>query len=120
MRFVVVLGLISTLSFFAQPVSGQQNAAAADVPNIKGVFGSPTTFGTHDEFASYGFAWGPADGQFGAIHRSETEYTFYGSGASARSCTKTPDSKEKEGVFAFTGSLDHVTGGNGCTSLFGP
>jgi hypothetical protein len=95
MRFPVLVSLIFLLSSFAQAVSGgnqstfsaldsisaapstsTDRSGAADIPKITGVFGSPITFGTHDEFAKYGFAWGPADGQFGAIPGDKKDYTF--------------------------------------------
>jgi hypothetical protein len=92
------------------------------VPLISGMLGSPVKFATHAELASYGFAWGPSDGQFGAIPAGGGKYIFYGTAASAPSCAGTPGGKggPKEGAFTFAGTLDHVTGSNGCTKLFGP
>jgi hypothetical protein len=87
------------------------------VPDIHGVFGSPVTFATHAELASYGFAFGPADGQFGAIPAGGNSYIFYGDAGSSSSCAGTKNAK---GTFSFTGTLDHVTGSNGCKRLFGP
>jgi len=87
------------------------------LPNIIGTFSSPTTFATHTTLAGYGFSFGPSDGQFGAIPASGMTYTFYGSAGSTALCAGTPNAK---GEFSFTGTLDQVTGSNGCTRLFGP
>jgi hypothetical protein len=81
------------------------------------VFSSPVTFATHTQLKGYGFSFGPSDGTFGAIPSGGKSYTFYGTAGSSSSCDGTPNVK---GVFTFTGTLDHVTGGNGCTRLFGP
>lgn len=127
MRNYVLSGLIVLLagSLLVSPSAVQVATAGATatppppIPTITGVFGKPTTFATHDEFARIGFAWGPADGQMGAIPHGNGEYTFYGSGASDPTCTS-PRSQQKRGVFAFTGTLEHLKGGDGCTRLFGP
>lgn len=95
--------------------SGMQ--AAASEPGVHYVAGAPATFATHTELERYGFAWGPSDGQFGAIPAGGTGYTFYGTAGSTSSCAGTP---RVRGVFTFTGTLDHVTGSNGCRRLFGP
>jgi len=91
--------------------------ATANVPDIRGVFGSPITFATHDELASYGFSFGPSDGQFGAIPAGNNTYIFYGDAGSNPSCVGTKNAK---GTFSFAGTLDHVTGSNGCKRVFGP
>jgi hypothetical protein len=88
------------------------------VPAMHYELGSPITFATHSEFASYGFLWGPSDGQFGAIAAGGGNYTFYGAAGSASACAGTPNARNG-GAFTFTGSLDHVTGSN-CKRLFGP
>jgi hypothetical protein len=89
------------------------------MPVISSVFSSPIVFATKTELESYGFSFGPSDGQFGAIPAGEASYTFYGTAGSrpGPSCAGTPNVK---GAFTFTGTLDHVTGSNGCTRLFGP
>jgi hypothetical protein len=92
------------------------NKSAVGLPNIRGAFGSPVIFATHDELVSYGFAWGPSDGQFGAIPVGNS-YIFYGTAGSGKSCAGT--AQAEEGAFTFTGTLDHVTGSNGCRKLFG-
>jgi hypothetical protein len=89
----------------------------ATMPVISYVLGSPVTFATHTELESYGFLWGPSDGQFGAIPDGDASYTFYGTAASNSNCTGTPN---VVGAFTFAGTLDHVTGSNGCRRLFGP
>jgi len=80
-------------------------------------FGTPVTFATHAELFSYGFQWGPSDGPFGAIPQGNGTYTFYGTGGSSPKCAGSPS---VNGVFTFTGTLDHIAGSNGCTRLFGP
>jgi hypothetical protein len=86
------------------------------VPAMHYELGAPVTFATHTELASYGFAWGPSDGQFGAIPTGGTSYRFYVSAGSASTCAGT---KNAHGTYTLTGTLDHVTGSN-CTRLFGP
>jgi len=101
-----------------------QNLAVSGPPGtpsvrvIHGVFGSPITFATHTQLQSYGFGFGPADTQFGAIPVGDGSYTFYGAAGntSASACGGTP--RAMNGAFTFTGTLDHVTGSN-CTRLFG-
>jgi hypothetical protein len=83
---------------------------------MRGVFGAPITFATHAELASFGFAAGPSDGLFGAIPAGGANYVFYGFAASSPSCAGTP---KVAGTYSFTGTLDHVTGSNGCIRLFG-
>jgi len=87
------------------------------IPSIVGTFGLPVTFATHTALVSYGFSFGPSDGQFGATPVSGKTYTFYGSAGSTASCVGTPS---VNGEFSFIGTLDHVTGSDGCTRLFGP
>lgn len=88
------------------------------VPDIRGVFGSPVTFATRAEFDGYGFQWGPSDGDLGAIPTGNGNYVFYGSGGSQSSCPDAPKTHDAEGVFTFSGTLDHVTSGNGCAPVF--
>jgi len=109
--FILVLVLIPS---YVSATSEAQ--ATATAPNISYVFGSPVTFATHTELQSYGFSFGPSDGQFGAIPAGGASYTFYGTAGSTRSCAGTPNVK---GAFTFAGTLDHVTGSNGCKRLFG-
>jgi hypothetical protein len=97
----------------ADPEAG--DAAAL---SVHGTFGAPITFATHTELVGYGFSFGPSDGQFGAIRTGTTSYTFYGTAGSTPTCAGTPGVKGS--AFTFTGTLDHVTGSNGCTRLFGP
>ena len=93
---------------------GEQATPA--VPAIQGVFGSPITFATHAQLQGYGFGFGPADGQFGAIPAGNGTYTFYGAaGNTTSSCAGTPNARN--GAFTFAGSLDHVTGSS-CKRLF--
>jgi hypothetical protein len=139
MRVFVLLGLMLALAACATPTATNPGSnipvatpmtasrsmtlsvtpttpATIGAPNIRGVFGSPVTFATHAQLEGYGFAWGPSDGQFGAIPAGGSNYIFYGAAAgSAPSCAV-----KGEGAFTFAGTLDNVTGSNGCKKLFGP
>ncbi len=101
------------------PISTPTMKGSVNVPEIRGVFGSPVTFATHAEFDGYGFAWGPSDGDLGAIPTGNGNYIFYGSGGSKPSCADAPKTHDAEGVFAFSGTLDHVMSGKGCARVFG-
>jgi len=96
---------------------GGGGGTSSGIPNVSGTFGSPVTFATHTQLASYGFSFGPSDGQFGAIPVSGATYTFYGSAGSTALCAGSPN---LNGEFSFTGTLNQVTGSNGCNRLFGP
>jgi hypothetical protein len=95
---------------------------AAQAPNFTSVkiasVSNPVTFATHAELERYGFSFGPSDGQFGAIATRGASYRFYGAAGSTSSCAGTPNVKGS--AFTFIGTLDHVTGSNGCRRLFGP
>jgi hypothetical protein len=91
---------------------------SAYIPNFTVTFGSPIAFATHAELASYGFLYGPSDGAFGGIATGATTYTFYGDAASNASCAGT--AKNLAGSYAFSATLDHVTGSAGCRRMFGP
>jgi hypothetical protein len=94
-------------------------AAAQNPPSVKiASVGNPVTFATHAELERYGFSWGPSDGQFGAIPTGGGRYRFYGAAGSTSSCAGTPNANNS--AFSFTGTLDHVTGRDGCKRLFGP
>ena len=104
----------------SQPATGPARQAvfrASGVPDVHAILGPPVTFATHTELASYGFSFGPSDGTFGAIPAGGSSYTFYGDAGSASSCAGTPS---VNGAFSFSGTLDHVTGSNGCRRVFGP
>jgi hypothetical protein len=88
------------------------------VPAMHYELGSPITFATHTELASYGFAWGPSDGQFGAIAAGGGNYTFYGTAGGTSACAGLQNANGD--ATTFTGTLDHVSGTNGCRKLFGP
>jgi hypothetical protein len=92
---------------------------ATTVPDIQGVFGVPITFATRAELDGFNFQWGPSDGDLGAIPTGNGNYAFYGSGGSKPSCPDAPKTHAAEGVFTFSGTLDHVTSGNGCARVFG-
>src|SRR5579864_4659559 len=99
--------------------TGAVAAQNLNLPSVKiASLGNPVTFATHAELERYGFSWGPSDGQFGAIPTGGGRYTFYGTAGPTSSCAGTAN--VKGAVFSFTGTLDHVTGSNGCRKLFGP
>jgi len=100
------------------PTTTSEAQVTTTGPAISYLLSSPIIFATHTELESYGFSFGPSDGQFGAIPTGGMSYTFYGTAGSTSSCAGTPN--VKEGEFTFAGTLDHVIGSNGCTTLFGP
>src|SRR5258708_5485269 len=134
MRFLMLLLLTSIFSIPLYAVPARRSTGAtslasaatlavtadtsggANVSAISGKFGSPGTFAPNTQLASYGFAWGPSDGQFGAIPTDGTGYRFYGSAGTTASCAGAPNAP---GEFLFFGTLDHVTGSN-CARVFGP
>jgi hypothetical protein len=105
----------ATLSLSPAQAGAQEAAADAAqcLPDTKVAVGVPQTVATHQDFAKLGFAWGPSDGNFGAIPRGGGNYTFYGTGGSA---ALTP----AEGAYTFSGTLDHIQSANTATKLFGP
>jgi hypothetical protein len=113
-------GMISALSAGSIAASAWAGAAAAqNLPSVKiAAVGSPVTFATHRELARYGFSWGPSDGQFGAMPTGGGRYRFYGAAGASSSCAGSPNAHNA--AFSFTGTLDHVTSGNGCKRVFGP
>ena len=131
MRALILLGLFGVLAACApaasnvpataapstNPTAAPGRLAAAGVPLVSGVFGAPLTFATRAEFEKYGFAWGPSDGQFGAIAAGGDNYTFYGTAGATAACKGYP---KTFGSFTFSGTLEHVTGSNGCRRQFGP
>ena len=90
-----------------------ETPAAACLPDTHVAVGVAQTVATHADFAKLGFAWGPSDGNFGAIPAHGGNYTFYGTGGSA---TLTP----AEGAYTFGGTLDTIVSANTATKLFGP
>jgi len=114
---VLSISLFWVIMTVALARCGGGGGAVPGIPDIVGAFSLPVTFATHAELVSYGFSFGPSDGQFGAIPARDMTYTFYGSAGSTASCAGTPN---VNGEFSFTGTLDQVTGSNGCTRLFGP
>ena len=106
------------LSLAAVAAAGIGLCQQAFVSDFTITYGSPITFATHTELASYGFLYGPSDGAFGGIATSATTYTFYGDAGSNASCAGT--AKGLAGSYAFSATLDHVTGSAGCRRMFGP
>jgi hypothetical protein len=89
------------------------------LPDIHASAGAPEVFATHSQLASYGFMWGPADGNFGAIPKRGGTYTFYGAAGAASLC-RPGNSCGGTSTFAFSGRLDRVTGADASRRLFGP
>ncbi len=114
-RLALSLITASTLGLGAVRAGAQDEAAAAAqcLPDTNVAVGVPQTVATHQDFAGLGFAWGPSDGNFGAIPRGGGNYTFYGTGGSA---TLTP----AEGAYTFGGTLDTIQSADTTTRLFGP
>jgi hypothetical protein len=93
-----------------------ENDGSACLPDIQVSAGPPQTFATHAQLASYGFLWGPSDGNFGAIPTASGTYTFFGT-AGVPPCR--PD-VPCNATFAFSGTLDRVTGGNARKKVIAP
>jgi len=98
-------------------VSSPNELLASNPPVISVALSQPAAFATHSELENFGFAWSPSDGTFGAIPASGGNYKFYGSAAGGPTCSGAPNAR---GAFLFTGTLNQITGSNGCTRLFGP
>jgi hypothetical protein len=86
------------------------------LPDVQVSAGAPQTFATHADLARYGFLWGPSDGNLGAIPSGGGNYTFFGA-AGVPPCGP---GKSCEGTFAFSGTLDHVTGAKTGKAVIGP
>ena len=110
----ITSAISATLIAFATGAVAAQNLPSTKIASV----GNPVTFATHSELERYGFSWGPSDGQFGAIPTGGGRYTFYGAAGSTSFCAGSPNVNNS--AFSFTGTLDHVTGGNDCRRLFGP
>ena len=98
-------------------ISSPNELLASNTPVINVGLSQPATFATRSELENFGFVWGPSDGAFGAIPAGSGNYRFYGSAAGGPTCSGAPNAK---GAFLFTGTLNQVTGNNGCTRFFGP
>lgn len=90
----------------------------APLPALHYAADAPVVFATREQLAGYRFAWGPSDGTFGAIPAGDGKLTFFATGGSVFDCNQTRGANQ--GVFTFTGTLERVTGGDGCRKLFGP
>jgi hypothetical protein len=97
---------------FAKPSSG----GAATGASLTFTVSNPTIFMDQQQLWGYGFAAGPSDGPFGAIKNGEDHYRFLGPAWGGDKC---PPGARREGVFAFSGTMERVTGGQGCRMLFG-
>ena len=101
----------------AQPQIGRRpDERSTERKDLTYTLSSPTVFMVQQELWRYGFVAGPSDGPFGAIPLGQGRYRFLGTAWAGGKC---PPDARKEGVFAFTGTLDRVTGGEGCRALFG-
>jgi hypothetical protein len=101
----------------AQPQTGRRaDDRPAQKSDLTYTLSAPTLFMAQPELWGYGFAAGPSDGPFGAIPLGGGRYRFLGTAWGGTTC---PPAARKEGVFGFTGTLDRVTGGQGCRPLFG-
>jgi hypothetical protein len=116
---LIVSGLALLLLLVPRPASAGNapaEPAAGGASQVKAQWGAPARLANHADWSAYGFNFGP-DGLVGAIPSGNGSYTFYGAFSSNASCSGTPNAKV--GAFSFTGSLDKVTGNNGCKRLFG-
>lgn len=101
------LGALIVLLAFLRP------AASADLTYT---LSTPTIFMAQQDLWHFGFAAGPSDGPFGAISLGQGRYRFLGAAWGGAKC---PAEARRQGVFGFEGTLDKVTGGEGCKILFG-
>jgi hypothetical protein len=100
----------------AQPQLGtRQEGSPVERKDVTYTLSTPTVFMAQQELWRYGFAAGPSDGPFGAIPLGQGRYRFLGTAWGGTNC---PPNARKEGVFSFSGTLDRVTGGEGCRVLF--
>jgi len=116
-RFPVIDPQLKTACLAAQPqLGGRADGPPAGKVDLTYTPSVPTVFMAQQEMRRYGFVAGPSDGPFGAIPLGEDRYRFLGTAWAGAKC---PLNARKEGVFGFTGTLDRVTGGDGCRALFG-
>jgi hypothetical protein len=115
----ITTALVLGLHTAGPAAAGGESASSSCVPDVTISIGTPQIFATHSQLANDdGFLWGPSDGNFGAIPSTDGNYAFFGTGGASSQCSKT--NKTCEGAFAFTGSLNAVTGANTAKALFGP
>ena len=100
----------------ATDASDAFDVSAVQLPNVTATAGAVATFATHAQLASLGFAWGLADGTMGAVSDGHGGYVFYGSALSSATCAG--ETTGVQGAYSLTGTLDQVTGSNGCVALF--
>jgi hypothetical protein len=113
----IVDGALKAACLAAQPRFGQPaGEPAAAKASLNYTASAPAVFMTQQEMRGYRFQWGPADGQFGAIPLGQGRYRFLGGAGGGQTC---PPAGRKIGVFGFTGTLDRVTGGDGCAVVLG-
>ena len=110
-------GVVFGLAFGLKILIGA--AGAQSPPSIRiASLAERVTFATHGQLQGHGFAFGPSDGQFGAMPNGGSSYRFFGAAGSSPSCPGRP--AVHGSAFAFSGTLDRFTGGDGCRPLFGP
>ena len=117
LSIVAVLTLGMSLAGRTAAEENQASQKVSDsspcLPDIQASAGAPQTFASHAQLASYGFPWGPSDGNFGAIPSGSGNYTFFGTaGVPCRA------GGACNGVFKFSGTLDRVTGGKAAKAVF--
>jgi len=100
----------------AQEAQSPQKETPPCLPDVQVAAGAPQTFATHAALASYGFLWGPSDGNFGAIPKGDGTYTFFGTAGVPPCRADSPCN----GTFTFSGTLDRVTGGKASKAVFAP
>src|SRR5512135_391722 len=110
------LRLLCAAALILQPMTGPTWAQAVPSLRIASV-SPPATFATHGQLWNYGYSFGPSDGQFGGMPLGGGRYRFFGAAGSRPNC---PGGMVRGSTFAFEGTLDAVTGGDGCRPLFGP
>jgi hypothetical protein len=108
---IAALILVTCLSGHAA-----EDDSSACLPDVQVAASAAQTFATHAELASHGFLWGPSDGNFGAIPTGKQTYTFIGTAGVPPCRADLPCN----GAFAFSGTLDRVTGGNAGRKLLAP
>jgi hypothetical protein len=112
------LGVFAILSASATAQNTPDRLREGSVAALTASFGTASIVATHADFSTRGFGFGPSDGTFGATV-AQGKYTFFASASSSSACPNKPgNTPGKQGTFSITGTLDQVTGGDGCKALF--
>src|SRR5579871_3552101 len=110
------VGVLFGGALAASATAQEDRQSTPCLPDVQISVGAPQTFATHAELARYGFQWGPSDGNLGALPLGNGRYRFFGA-AGVPPCAV---GKSCEGTFAFSGTLDHVTGAETGKALLAP